>query len=102
MNVNEQFEKNAAAFYRDTGIWPLGKDRAAAAGPIDEQEVRRLARIHWEKHRWILIEERLPEKNKACLVFNGGVVMIYMWFGKELRWGGPCSITHWKPIILPD
>lgn len=62
MSVNEQFEKNAAMFRKDTGIWPLGKDRAAAAGPIDEREVRSLAYIYWEK------QQELPAENETLKV----------------------------------
>ena len=51
MGTLADFEKNAPAFRKDTGIWPLGKDRAAAAGPIDEREVRSLAYIYWQKQQ---------------------------------------------------
>ena len=63
MNANEQFEKNAAKFRKDTGIWPIGKDRAAAAGPIDERDVRMMAYTYWQKQQALQAEnEKLKEK----------------------------------------
>ncbi|KKN77661.1 hypothetical protein LCGC14_0357860 [marine sediment metagenome] len=55
-----------------------------------------------ETHRWIPVEETLPKKNESYLVFNNNVVMVFKWFGKEEQWGGLYSITHWKPITLPN
>jgi hypothetical protein len=45
----ELFEQLAAAFHRETGVWPPGKDRAAAAGSdgIDENS-------SWQRwHEWL-------------------------------------------------
>ena len=63
-----------------------------------------------EKHRWLPVEERLPENEKKVMVTNGR----YTWTDcyspsckgwKNLILGGGDLVlveyTHWKPIILP-
>ncbi len=67
MNANEQFEKNAAAFRKDTGIWPPGKDRAAAAGPINEMDVRLDAYRYWQKQRDLQAENVKLKEDIAAL-----------------------------------
>ena len=61
-----------------------------------EQQERR-------KAEWISVEDRLPKKDRACLVFvdfleDAPTVSIDRWDGNEwLRWPGG-GITHWMPL----
>jgi hypothetical protein len=62
-------------------------------------------RTELDKHRWIPVSERLPDRKGLYLVLwhstNDGVTQIrtcdeYI-FDKNDSW----EFTHWKPIILP-
>lgn len=54
MNSIEQFELEAALFYKDTGFLAPGKDEPAAMvgkTDYDREEVRRLLKRAWDKGR---------------------------------------------------
>ena len=63
-----------------------------------------------DKHRWIPVSERLPEKTKEdlrpkLLVYNEDGIAVQEWRHYDFGWsfsddtGEP---THWKPISLPE
>ena len=58
-----------------------------------------------EKHRWIPVSERLPEDDKPCLILliSGNIIQGIPscdLFGPDgILWR---SVTHWKPIVLPE
>lgn len=60
-----------------------------------------LLQAELDKHRWIPVCERLPEKQGNYLVINSNVPMFFRWFGKTEQWG-ITSVTHWKPLLLPQ
>lgn len=48
----EQADNELMAFYRETGIWPIGKDRPAAMGELGSvDDIRLLAWQYWQKVR---------------------------------------------------
>ena len=56
-----------------------------------------------EKHRWIPVSERLPEKDGAYQVFRKGnrAPTTRTYFCKD-GWVTHDIVTHWKPITLPE
>jgi len=60
-----------------------------------------------KKHRWILIEEKLPEKNKWVRLSDGKIevkgkrINDKEWFGPEITAALEKRLTHWQEIILP-
>ena len=53
-----------------------------------------------EAHRWIPVEERLPERGQEVIAFSGGylepkVFAYHFWSEKFSSWQG---ITHWMPL----
>jgi hypothetical protein len=60
-----------------------------------------------DQHRWIPVDERLPEKNAEYLgcIDNGNTSpfpLVVLHYGKGRGWATPNHVTHWKPIILPE
>ena len=60
-----------------------------------------------DKHRWIPVAERLPEKGGLYYTFARytSMPLAVMFHIKDKKWNHPQpsirKITHWKPIILP-
>ena len=75
-------------------------------------------RAELEQHRWISVNEKLPEKNGHYLAGDKNTVGEAYWTGEKKKWkflGTTCEFTfdtdviitdrfptHWKPIILPE
>lgn len=60
----------------------------------------RMACKEIEKHRWIPVEEGLPEKRQYILVYSPKTEMVTAVFAND----GIDFVnvyTHWKPITLP-
>ena len=60
-----------------------------------------------DKHRWIPVAERLPEKHDMYDVSDGRRKWEHLWIKMFKGWRKDGmlhyeSITHWKPIILPE
>ncbi len=58
-----------------------------------------------DNHRWIPVEERLPEKHGRVLVVKAGTITALWLIGKtfmQRKLWKYRGITHWKPIILPE
>lgn len=60
-----------------------------------------------DAHRWIPVEERLPEKNGRYMIVIANRYVCVSGFALERQpkgfvVGPACKITHWKPIILPE
>ena len=63
-----------------------------------------------KKHRWIPVEEGLPEEDADCLTFDSKFVGMGCYEKNSdtlrMQWqvNGYVSktVTHWKPIILPE
>ncbi len=58
-------------------------------------------------HRWIPVEERLPEKHDMYDVSDGRRKWEHLWIATYKCWREDGSlhyesVTHWKPIILPE
>lgn len=56
-----------------------------------------------EKHRWISVEEQLPEQDSVVIVKNSGTVCIG-WLEDGMWWGFPRKlngITDWMPLPQP-
>ncbi|WP_158686235.1 DUF551 domain-containing protein [Cronobacter sakazakii] len=60
-----------------------------------------------EADGWIPCSERMPEDEKAVLIFTCGYLQtayfdtdIEMWGWGEEKWH-PCDVTHWKPLPEP-
>ena len=59
-----------------------------------------------DKHRWIPVEERLPEIRHGILICSHGLTHIAYMAGADKFYssgsgGWVPGVTHWKPIILP-
>lgn len=56
-----------------------------------------------EKHRWISVEERLPEETGyyQVLRYHNPYPTTREYY-KEEGWISRDVVTHWKPIILPE
>lgn len=70
-------------------------------------EVERLT-AELDKHRWIPVEERLPERPEAnntyaCLIVLGGYVTLgyFCHDGRFYRASCPVAVTHWMPLPQP-
>lgn len=70
-----------------------------------EEENERL-QTELEKHRWIPVSERLPEDDSSAYLFlhesgsiHQGIPSCDLFGPDGKLWS---SITHWKPIILPE
>jgi len=132
MNENEKFENLAAQFKAETGIWPPGKAMPVGMTPQDERMVRSEFFAYWMAHRWISVEEGLPEETikdncwLLCLhgdVYGGSPQVIF--FDKKCGGEFPYifssddhrkhfnyrdwfeittsnRITRWRPITLPE
>jgi len=66
-----------------------------------------------DQHRWIPVEERLPELHEPCLVYDNENIYVAErhkytnsekvgWYGANITWKVEENITHWKPIELPQ
>jgi len=73
---------------------------------LDQQnEENKLLKDELEQHRWIPVEERLPEEYViVCVRGKCGIgearVVESEWFVRHMCFGHD-DVTHWKPIILP-
>lgn len=81
-------------------IGQLQTDIERKAEQIDEQNKE------LEKHRWIPVSERLPEDDSSAYLFlhesgnvHQGIPSCDLYGPDGKLWH---SITHWKPIILPE
>ena len=55
-----------------------------------------------ERHRWIPVEERLPDEDGEVFVIRSNLRYPERRFWCNGKWWCPVAcITHWKPIILP-
>ena len=55
-------------------------------------------------HRWISVEERLPEKHEGVIVHcNDGFLTLMCYDGRDWQWNGKRdnSVTHWMPLPEP-
>ena len=69
-------------------------------------------RAELEKHRWMLVSEKLPERyNKEneyshhvfCTDDRTGHLKVDQYLTEKQKWAsGRTNWTHWKPIILPE
>lgn len=86
-------------------------DHVDCDNQLNEAEDRILQlQAELDKHRWIPVEERLPESEGYYLAAEDGRFGEY-WYSKLGGWqhgdrktSYSCAdcITHWKPIILPE
>ena len=73
---------------------------------LQQKQIREL-KTKLDKHRWIPVEERLPDKHDIYDVSDGRRKWEHLWIQMSKCWrkDGTLhyeSITHWKPIILPE
>lgn len=56
-----------------------------------------------EKHRWISVDERLPDDNSMEYLWycNKPDKEILLFGDPELFYEGGYNFTHWRPITLP-
>lgn len=106
--INEQFEKLAEQFRKETGIWPPGKSMPTGMYPQDESAVRAEFFAYWIANRWIPVSERLPEKDNYVLTTNGEHFTTDRYYKDDAcghRWQSENPYqkhTHWMPIVLPE
>jgi hypothetical protein len=57
-----------------------------------------------EKHRWIPVTERLPDKTGSYQVLreNNSYPTTREYYPDDSQWTSRDVVTHWKPIILPE
>ena len=55
-----------------------------------------------EKHRWIPVEERLPEKSGHYLTLGQFSTIPQTTKYRDNWWSALDAVTHWKPVILPE
>lgn len=56
-----------------------------------------------EPSRWISVEDRLPDEDDKCLVWNGHHIFVAIYWGDGV-WkfdSYACEITHWMPLPEP-
>ena len=54
-------------------------------------------------NRWISVEDRLPDEDDKCLVWNGHHIFVAIYWGDGV-WkfdSYACEITHWMPLPEP-
>ncbi len=80
---------------------------------IDYKEKIEQLEAELAKHRWIPVEEGLPERDCFCDIyipkFNKNCPQ-RGWYNEHKKswltttkgWGITRQVTHWKPIILPE
>jgi hypothetical protein len=74
----------------------------------DERDKVRELEAEIEKHQWISVEDRLPERIKdertPYLVRTTDYYGVALWREYSSGWDWECDcgeVTHWKPITLP-
>ena len=70
--ASEGYDSLTEQFHKETGIWPPGRDRAAALGPEDICDVRFRAFETWKKLRDERAEEKQWHNMIAVLCSDGG------------------------------
>ncbi len=56
-----------------------------------------------EPPRWINVDDRLPDDDDSCLVWNGNHIFVAIYWG-DGEWmfdSYACEITHWMPLPEP-
>lgn len=100
MELKAKYDKLVAELkdYEEAGRVPASQllaDNASMAAKLD-------------KHRWIPVSEKLPEKNAEYLVTDGKDGWMEWWSFVDSSgargWEHNCNgeISHYKPILLPE
>ena len=73
---------------------------------VDDDVIKYIEQLQaeLEKHRWIPVSERLPESSGVVLVLlsDGNIIQAISAYWVNYKGWLNQSITHWKPIILPE
>ena len=97
---SEHFDDLTMQFEKETGIWPPGRDRAAAMGPEDICDVRLRAFGLWRKYRDCRARcERLEGALRQ--VRDEGVCGCFDEYGKRLA-GPPCYVCDAREALKED
>ncbi len=73
--------------------------------PGDLQDLCKVAASALEQHHWIPVGERLPETGEYQVVFKlygKQYISPANYDADSCGWCTQLTVTHWKPIILPE